>query len=144
MFYILKDRMFGCNLFTSKRYVKTMKNAMTIGPLPSLKRSHISFDYVGGTSSSLDNETVVMPTSFKVWLENGALTNLVDADDNTLYNKGSVTNATTWNHENHQLPPLLPGSIVKIQSEFDRNHGAIAVDNIRIHTQQRLDISSNK
>ena len=58
----ITDNVFGCNKFVNDVFNSgKMKNSLTLRTLPSLKRTRLSFHYLGGTS-----KVDAIPTSMKV------------------------------------------------------------------------------
>ena len=58
----ITDNVFGCNKFVNDVFNSgKMRNSLTLRTLPSLRRTRLSFHYLGGTSK-ID----AIPTSMKV------------------------------------------------------------------------------
>ena len=62
---------------------------------------------------------------------------LFSAPDDKLFNDGWVANVTEWQWEDMALPKVDSGSFVKFFGEFDRIHGVVGLDNIRVYTKQK-------
>ena len=62
---------------------------------------------------------------------------LFEATDNELYNNGSVQNVDIWNWQDINLGTVKKGDQIKFTSEFDRFHGVVGIDNIRVYSNQK-------
>ena len=59
------DNVFGCNKFVNNVFnTGKVKNSLTLRTLPSLRRTRLSFHYLGGT-----REVDAIPTSMKVMIK---------------------------------------------------------------------------
>ena len=59
------DNVFGCNKFINNVFnTGKIKNSLTLRTLPSLRRTRLSFHYLGGTS-----EVDAIPTAMKVMIK---------------------------------------------------------------------------
>ena len=62
---------------------------------------------------------------------------MFNAPEDKLFNDGWVANVTEWQWEDMALPKVDSGSILKFFGEFDRIHGVVGLDNIRVYTKQK-------
>lgn len=126
------DRVFGCNLFSTGTFVKKLKNTLSFKTLPSLKRSRLAFNYLGGTLTTGSEATTLKVTKeLKSNMES-----IFNAED-TLYNNGSVAHVRSWSWADISLGRVVQGTRLKISSEFDKGNGVIALDNVRVTTRQK-------
>ena len=50
---------------------------------------------------------------------------------------GNISNTSNWLFETVKLPPISSGTRIQLQAQFDMNRGAVGLDNIQLHTQQK-------
>jgi hypothetical protein len=79
------------------------------------------------------------PCSFGINLELGVNdeTEFYVLDDSLKFNNGTLGSVTHWGWEDLLLPPIGPGTRLRLWSEFDRFNGGLNLDNVNFYTQQK-------
>ena len=116
------DHYFGCNLRHDGTFAKQMTNILRLKNLPSLRRSRLTLEYMGGSGNS-----TIHPTSLF-----GVL-----PDDSKMFEINFEDNSTKWQSLDVAIPKIHQGSEISLQSNFDHSDGYISLNNLRIHTQQK-------
>ena len=111
-----------------------MKNVLTLRTLPNLRRTRLSFHYIGGT-----RKPNIDPTAINVTIKTNEAEpkDFFIAPEDKLFNDGWVANATEWSWQDMALPKVDSGTVVKFISKFDKSEGVVALDNIRVYTNQK-------
>ena len=106
---------------------------MTMMTLPYLRRARLSFHFIAGTKDS-----EAEPTTLEILTVDQDEHRLVyTPEEYEMFNDGWVENVTHWPWIDTPLPVLPRGSHLRFESEFSKQHGVIAMDNIRLYTAQK-------
>ena len=62
---------------------------------------------------------------------------LFAAANDTIYNNGFAKNGTIWPTQDLFLGYVKQGNVLKFETEYDPENGIVAIDNIRLFTNQK-------
>ena len=129
------------------------RNALISRPLPTLRRSYISFHHLCGfedptisdpsNADTPGNCTLKLEQDYHQEDEYIAGTErlnksiIVSMPRSRMVNNGSLADVTEWFYDHIQLPRINLGERVVLTAEFDTKYGAFGADNIHFHTPQR-------